>query len=82
MIYKDSVMLNTSTFALKAIQMADALIAAEGLPVSADVPAMPAASSPLECDQAQNIAKDSEELMAILRASNEFSQGPGSSLLH
>lgn len=81
-VYKDSVVLNTTTFALKAIQMADALIAAEGLPVSADIPAMPAASSPLESDQARDIARDSEELMAILRASNELSQGPGSSLLH
>lgn len=81
-VYKDSVVLNTSTFAIKAIQMADALIAAESRPVSADVPAMPAASLPLELDQVLNISKDSEDLMTILRASNELNQGPGSSLLH
>lgn len=81
-VYKDSVVLNTTTFARKAMQMADALIAADALPVSSGITSVPAASSPLELDQARSIAQDNEELMAILRASNELSQGPGSSLLH
>lgn len=81
-VYKDSVVLNTTTFALKAMQMADALIAAEGLPVSRGITSVPAASSPLELDQARSIAQDNEDLIAILRASNELNQNPGSNLLH
>lgn len=81
-VYKDSVVLNTTTFARKAMQMADALIAAEALPVSSGITSVPAASSPLELDQARSIAQDNEDLIAILRASNELNQNPGSNLLH
>lgn len=81
-VYKDSVVLNTMIFARKAMQMADALIAAEALPVSSGITSMPAASSPLELDQARSIAQDNEDLIAILRASNGLNQNPASNFLH